>query len=33
MVSVGSDDDAARGLEYTDGDVAMAYQVRDVGQI
>ena len=33
MVSVGSDGDAARGTEYTDGDVAIANEVGDVGQI
>jgi hypothetical protein len=30
MLSVGSDGDAARGMEYTDGDVAIANEVRDV---
>jgi hypothetical protein len=33
MVSVVSNGDASRGTEYTDGDVAIANEVSDVGQI
>ena len=33
MVSIMSNGDAARGMEHTDGDVAIADEVRDVGQI
>jgi hypothetical protein len=33
LVSVVSDGDTARGTKYTEGDVAIANEVRDVGQI
>jgi hypothetical protein len=33
MVSIVSNGDAARGMKHTDGDVAIADEVRDVGQI